>query len=213
MNGFDGFNQSMNGKRGGINGVVVGIVKSNTLDAQGRVEVRLPGLSDAQIGHPARIATLMAGNGHGTFFLPEVNDEVLVAFEFGNINRPYVLGTVWNGKDKPPESNLDGKNNLRFIRSRSGHLVRLNDTGGAEKIEIIDKSGGNSITLDTARNTITIKAAKDIIIEAPQGTIKLDAKNVEIVSSAATGILAKGGLTLDGSPGDTTITGTTVNIN
>jgi uncharacterized protein involved in type VI secretion and phage assembly len=213
MNGLDGFNQTMNGKRGDINGIVVGVVKSNTLDALGRVEVRLPGLSDAEIGHPARIATLMAGNGRGTFFLPEKDDEVLVAFESGNINRPYVLGTVWNGKDKPPETNPDGENNLRFIRSRSGHLVRLDDTGGAEKIEIIDKSGGNSITLDTARNTITIKAAKDIVIEAAQGTIKLNARNVEIASSAATGVQAKGGLTLDGSPGDTAITGTTVNIN
>ena len=67
--------------------------------------------------------------------------------------------------------------------------------------------------IDTARNTITIKAAQDIIIEAAQGTIKLDAQNVEIVSSAATGVQAKGGLTLDGSPGNTTIKGTTVNIN
>ena len=213
MNGLDGLNQSMNGERGHIYGVVVGIVKSNTLDALGRVEVKLPGLSDTEIGHPARLVTLMAGNEYGTFFLPQVKDEVLVAFEGGDITRPYVLGALWNGKDKSPDTNANSQNNLRFIKSRSGHLVRLDDTGGAEKIEIIDKSGGNSITLDTARNTITIKAAQDIIIEAAQGTIRLDAKNVEIVSWAATGVLAKGGLSLDGSPGDTTITGTIVNIN
>ena len=109
-------------------GVVVGIVKSNTLDAMGRVEVRFPGSSDAEIGHPARLATLMAGNGHGTFFLPQVNDEVLVAFECGDITRPYVLGALWNGKDKPPDTNANSQNNLRFIKSRSGHLVRLDDT-------------------------------------------------------------------------------------
>ena len=129
------------------------------------------------------------------------------------ITRPYVLGALWNGKDKPPDTNADGRIICGSFKSRSGHLVRLDDTDGAEKIEIIDKSGDNSITIDTARNTITIKAAQDIIIEAAQGTIKLDAQNVEIVSSAATKVQAKGGLTLDGSPGNTTIKGTTVNIN
>jgi uncharacterized protein involved in type VI secretion and phage assembly len=194
-------------------GVVVGIVTSNTLDAMGRLEVRFPGSSDAEIGHLARLATLMAGNGHGTFFLPQVNDEVLVAFEYGDITRPYVIGALWNGKDKPPDTNANSQNNLRFIKSRSGHLVRLDDTDGAEKIEIIDQSGGNSITIDTASNSITITAAQDITIAAAQGTIKLDAQNVEIVSSAATKVQAQGGLTLDGSPGNTTIKGTTVNIN
>jgi uncharacterized protein involved in type VI secretion and phage assembly len=215
VNGLDGFNQSMSGAVEGerIYGVVVGIVTSNTLDAMGRLEVRFPGSSDTDIGHLARLATLMAGNGYGTFFLPQVNDEVLVAFECGDITRPYVIGALWNGQDKPPDTNANSQNNLRFIKSRSGHLVRLDDTDGAEKIEIIDKSGGNSITIDTARNTITIKAAQDILITAAQGTIKLDAQNVEIVSSAATGVQARGGLTLDGSPGDTTIKGAMVNIN
>jgi uncharacterized protein involved in type VI secretion and phage assembly len=195
-------------------GVVIAIVIDNH-DPQelGRVKVKYPVSSDDEIGHWARVAVLMAGAQRGTFFLPEVNDEVLVAFEQGDIMRPYVIGALWNGKDTPPDTNADGKNNLRFIKSRSGHLIRLDDTDGSEKIEIIDKSGKNSIAIDTASNTITIKSDKDINIEASQGTIKLNAQKIEISSSAETKIQAQGGATLDGSPATTIIKGSTVNIN
>jgi phage protein D/phage baseplate assembly protein gpV len=195
-------------------GVVVGTVMKNK-DPQnlGKVQVKLPGLSDDEIGHWARVATLMAGSDRGTFFLPEEQDEVLVAFEQGDISRPYIIGALWNGKDKPPDTNADGKNNLRFIKSRSGNLIRFDDTKDREKIEIIDKSGKNRIAIDTANNAIAIESAKDISIEAPQGTIELSAQKIEISSTAETKIQAKGGLTLEGNPGDTTIKGKTVNLN
>ncbi len=195
-------------------GVVVGLVINNR-DPQGlgRVQVKLPGVSDAEIGYWARLAVLMAGANRGTFFLPEVGDEVLVAFEAGDRTRAYVLGALWNGQDRPPDSNANGANNLRFIKSRSGHLIRLDDTDGAERVEIIDKSGRNSHTIDTASNTITITSSADVNIEAAQGTIKLSARKIEISSSADTKLEAQGGLTLDGSPGTTAIKGTTVNLN
>jgi phage baseplate assembly protein V len=200
-----------NGRR--IYGVAVGLVIDNK-DPQslGRVRLKLPALSDDEIGHWARIAVLMAGADRGTVFLPEVGDEVLVAFEHGDIARPYVLGGLWNGQDKPPETNADGKNNLRLVKSRSGHLIRLDDSDGAEKIEIIDKSGGNSITIDTANNAITITSAADVTIDAPQGTLKLSAQTIEISSSANTEVKAQGNLTLEAS-GNTTIKGAMVNIN
>ena len=80
----------------------------------------------------------MAGKERGLYFLPEVDDEVLVAFEHGSPDAPYVLGGLWNGKDVPPESNADGKNDRRSIMSRSGHVIRLNDKEGEEQIEIVD---------------------------------------------------------------------------
>jgi len=202
------------GQQGRISGVIIGIVTDNAdPEGLGRVRVRFPGLSDDDIGHWARIATLMAGAERGTFFLPEVDDEVLVAFENGDITRPYVLGALWNGQDAPPDTNADGNNNLRFIKSRSGHIIRLDDTDGSEKIEIIDKSEGNTITIDTANNTITISSSKDINIEASQGTIKISGQNIEISSTSATKVEAQGGLTLDGSPGNTDIKGTMINLN
>ena len=200
-----------NGHR--IYGVAVGLVIDNKdPQALGRVRLKLPALSDDEIGHWARIAVLMAGADRGTFFPPEVGDEVLVAFEHGDIARPYVLGGLWNGQDKPPETNADGKNNLRLVKSRSGHLIRLDDSDGAEKIEIVDKSGGNSITIDTANNAITITSAADVTIDAPQGTLKLSAQTIEISSSANTEVKAQGNLTLEAS-GTTTLEGATVNIN
>lgn len=196
-----------------IFGVVVGIVKSNALDSLGRIEVTFPGLSSADVAHRARLAVPMAGNARGMFFLPEINDEVLVAFEHGDITRPCILGALWNGRDKPPETNADGKNNRRFIKSRSGHLICFDDTDGKEKIEIIDRSGNNALTIDSAADTISITSAKDIHIEANQGKIRLRAQAIELESSAETKIQGQGGLTLDGSPGTTTVKGTTVNIN
>ncbi len=195
-------------------GIVVGIVDDNKDAQMGKIKVKFPGLSDKQIVHQARIATLMAGNDRGTFFLPEKKDEVLVAFEEGNMSRPYIIGSLWNGKDVPPDTNDNGDNNLRFIKSRSGHTLCFDDTGKNEKIEIFDKDKKNIITIDTANNTITIKSTeKDINIEASKGTIKLDAKKIIISSKEDAKIDAKGGLTLNGKPKDTTITGTKVNIN
>jgi uncharacterized protein involved in type VI secretion and phage assembly len=117
-----------------IYGVVVGIVTNNKDPLEmARVKVKLPALSDDYETQWARLVTPMAGNDRGLYYLPEVNDEVLVAFEDGIIERPFVLGAVWNGKDKPPESNSDGQNNMRTMKSRSGHIIRLDDTAGPKR--------------------------------------------------------------------------------
>jgi len=196
-----------------IAGVVFGVVTNNQdPDGLGRVKLRFPWLSDADESAWARIATPMAGSGRGWYSLPEVDDEVLVAFEQGDLRFPYVLGGLWNGKDKPPADNADGKNALRLIRSRSGHLVRLNDEDGQEKIEIIDKSEKNSIVFDTTSNTITINSDKDIALLAPQGTIRLEAQKVEIKSSADARLEAGAGIDVKAS-GTLNIKGATVNIN
>ncbi len=207
---LDGFVPSGSARR---NDVVVGLVLNNQdPDGLGRVKINLPGLSEDESGHWARLATPMAGGGRGMFFLPEKNDEVLVAFEQGDITRPYILGALWNGEDKPPQTNSDGKNNVRMIRSRSGHSVRFDDTAGTEKIEIIDKSGENNVTIDTQSNSISIKSAKDVVIEAPQGKISLRAKTVEVKSTAETSVDAQ--TTVDLKAGATmTIKGQRVNIN
>jgi uncharacterized protein involved in type VI secretion and phage assembly len=196
-----------------ITGVVVGVVTNNQdPDGFGRVKVKFPWLSDVDESDWARIAAPMAGNKRGFYFLPEVDDEVLVAFEHGDVRFPYVLGALWNGKDAPPATNGDGKNNVRLIQSRSGHVIKLNDEDGKETVEILDKSQKNSIVIDTAKNTITITSDQDITISASKGTIKLDAQNVEIKSSAATKLEA--GSTMDvKASGTMTVKGTTVNIN
>jgi len=197
---------------GRIPGVVVGVVTNNQdPDGLGRVKVRFPWLSDDEESFWARVAAPMAGKGRGFVFIPEVEDEVLVAFEQGDARFPYVLGGLWNGQAKPPEPNDDGKNNARSIKSRSGHVIRLDDTEGKEKIEIIDKRG-NKIEFDVAGNKITITSQKDIVLSAAGGTIKLDAQKIEIKSSADTKIESGAGMDVKAT-GAMNIKGATVNIN
>lgn len=194
-------------------GVVVGIVTNNQdPNGMGRVKVRLPWLSDSEETFWARIAVPMAGGDRGTWFLPEVDDEVLVAFEQGDVRFPYVLGALWNGKDAPPADNGDGKNNLRLIKSRSGHVIKLNDEDGKETIEILDKDGKNTIVIDSAKGTITITADKDITLSAPQGTITLDAQKVETKSSGDTKIESGAGMDVKAT-GTLNVKGATINLN
>jgi uncharacterized protein involved in type VI secretion and phage assembly len=177
-------------------GVVVGVVTNNQdPENMHRVKVRFPWLSNDVESNWARVAASMAGNGRGAYFLPEVDDEVLMAFEHGRVDHPYVLGSLWNGKDTPPESNDNGENNHRTIKSRSGHVVRLNDAAGSETIEIIDKSGKNRIVINTAENSITIEADADIAIKSAVGKLTMEANGIEMKSQA--GITVQATLSLD----------------
>ncbi len=192
-------------KAGKIYGVVMGIVTNNQdPDKMHRVRVRFPWLSDDHESWWARIATPMAGGSRGMYFLPEVNDEVLVAFEHGDVRFPYVVGSLWNGQDSPPENNGDGNNNRRLIHSRSGHLIRLDDTNGDEKIEIIDKTGNNSVTIKSSDNSISITCNGKLTLHASQG--------IEMTSD--TDIKIQANTTMDvESSAPMTIKGATVSIN
>ncbi|TEB15323.1 Phage-related baseplate assembly protein [Pelotomaculum sp. FP] len=191
-----------------IAGVVIGIVTNNKdPDGMGRVKLKFPWRDDSDESHWARVAALMAGNERGAFFLPEVDDEVLVAFDHGDISHPYVVGALWNGVDKPPETNADGKNNIRKIKSRSGHEIILCDDGdsgkekveihtagghkillddskGGEKIEIVDKSGSNSIRIDSVQNSVAIESSMNLKIKGQQ--VEIEAGGMMTVKAGAT---------------------------
>ena len=175
-----------------INGVVTGIV-TNIKDPEklGRVRVLIPRITGDDESAWARVATFMAGPERGSFFLPEVDDEVLLAFEYGDINTPYVIGSLWNGVDKPPENNEDGDNNFRVIKSRSGHIIKLDDTDGEEKIIIQGKDETEVITIDVAENTVEVKANTEIKITVPDGKFTVDAKEGELTFSDALTIKSK----------------------
>lgn len=193
-----------------IGGVTIGIVTNNEdPEGLGRVKVRLPFFGEEIESDWARVATLMAGPGRGTYFLPEVEDEVLVAFLHGDVHSPYVLGALWNGVDAPPEQNDDGENNRRVIKTRSGHVIRFDDSEGSERIEIVDKSEENRIVLDSGENTVTIASGGDIVIKAG-GKLVLEGSGVEITSEAdikiesqtATDIKAAAAMTIQGQTVD-----------
>jgi uncharacterized protein involved in type VI secretion and phage assembly len=202
-------------------GVVVGVVTNNRdPDSMHRVKVRFPWLDLDHESHWARVVATMAGNDRGAYFLPEVDDEVLVAFEHGSLEHPYVIGSLWNGKDKPHENNSDGKNDNRTIKSRSGHVVRLCDSSGSERIEVIDKTGSNKIVIASSDNKITIEAQGDIEITSQTGKVKISAIGVEITSTtdvkiqAQTSIDIQAQTSIDASAtGQVNISGALVNIN
>lgn len=194
-------------------GVAIGIVTNNKdPDGLGRVKASLPWMGDQVETDWARVVAPMAGSGRGVYFLPEVDDEVLVAFEHGNPDTPYVLGGLWNGQDKPPESNSDGKNDTRTIRSRSGNVIRLSDTDGDAKIEIIDGSGKNKIVICAKDNSITITAAGDVTIQSSDGKLKLSGNGVEITSTSTVKIEASQKADVTAS-GQLNLKGSQVNIN
>jgi len=134
-----------------VYGAVVGLVTSvDDPDARGRVKVGLPWLKDDVESRWARVVSFMAGADRGAVFRPEVGDEVLVLFEQGDVRFPYVIGAVWNGRDAmPSQRGSDAANDVRLIRSRSGHTIVLDDTSGAEKVTVTDQSG-NSVELSSS---------------------------------------------------------------
>jgi uncharacterized protein involved in type VI secretion and phage assembly len=177
-------------------GVVVGVVSNNQdPDGMHRVKVRLPWLSAEDETNWARVVTFMAGNNRGGYFLPEVDDEVLVAFEHGSLEHPYVIGALYNGKDQPPENNSDGKNDNRTIRSRSGHVIRLCDREGSETIEIVDSTGNNRITVQSQNNQISVEAQSDIRIRSATGKVQIEAMGIELISNTNVKIEAQASLT------------------
>lgn len=167
---------------------------------QGRVKIELPWVAEDE-GRVAtawaRLATLMAGADRGTWFIPEVDDEVLVSFMAGDPRHPVVIGALWNGADAPPET-MDGAgaNHLRSVTSRAGHKLTFDDTPGAGKVEVetagghvltlddgameikVTHSGGASVTIDAAGN-VKVEALAQVEINAPAG-LKVSAAMVTV---------------------------------
>lgn len=178
-------------------------------DNQGRVKVALPWSPDAdgqRFEAWARLATMLGGNNRGSWFVPDVDDEVLVGFEHGDPCRPCVLGGLWNGRDQPPAS-MDGagKNYKKVLRSRNGVQITLDDQDGREQllletpggqtftlkdgpgaVEIAD-SNGNSIKLETAG--ITITAAVKVTVNASQVAVSAGMVTVDAAMSSFSGVV------------------------
>lgn len=199
MNGFFDYLEEKTKDRY-VTGVTTAIVTNNQdPDGLGRVKVKFYWNSEEGETNWARVSYPMAGKGKGMFFVPEVGDEVLVAFEMGDINKPYIVGVLWNGKDTPPESNP----NIKKISSSNGHEITMNDetdsiqirTSAGDEItvengkRILIKSGDTGLELNRETQDIKISSSLSLSIEANQ--IKIKGTNVEIKADAV--------LTLQGS--------------
>jgi uncharacterized protein involved in type VI secretion and phage assembly len=172
---------------------VIGVVTDNK-DPQklGRVKLKFPFLSEQDSTWWAPVVMLGAGNRRGWFFIPEINDEVLVLFEHGDIGRPVVIGSLWNGRDKPPHGNPGG-NPRRVIKSRQGSRIVFDDESDVMILEDGARSG--RITFDANAKTITIEALEgDVCIQSPKGTMTIVAKQVELKAGQNVELHAGSGL-------------------
>jgi len=182
-----------------VGGVAIALVTANR-DTQGlcRVQVRYPWHTEPAKRFWARLATPMAGADRGVVFLPEPGDEVLVAFERGDLRFPYVVGALWNGDARPPEINRDGKNDRRDIKSRKGHKLVFDD-GAAGRIELTLSSGrklaidDNEMRLDDGKgNRIVVQSDTNSVSIAAQGHLRLVASTISIEASGT--LTARGAL-------------------
>jgi uncharacterized protein involved in type VI secretion and phage assembly len=187
-------------------------------DGQGRVQIHLPWATDpdgAAYEPWARVTTLMAGRDRGTWFVPEPDDEVMVAFVGGDPRSPVVVGALWNGTDTPPES-MDSNNNIRSITSRSGIKVTFDDTDGMVQFTVetpggqqvvcsdtpasikLSDSNGNQVTLEASG--ITFNSSANVTINATMLNISASMMKVDAGMSKFSGVVQS----------DTVITNTTV---
>jgi phage baseplate assembly protein V len=158
---------------------------------QGRVKVKFPWFDEQMETEWCRVRQFYAGNGYGAFFVPEVGDEVLVAFIQGDMRFPIILGGLYNGQDKPPTYRADDKDE-KLIRTKGGHQITFDDTPNKEKITIVDAQKNNRIVIDTVANSITIQS-KD-------GKLVLQAKEIEIKADATIKIEAGAQMDIKGKP-------------
>jgi uncharacterized protein involved in type VI secretion and phage assembly len=195
---------------GRIAGVTSAIVIKNTdPDGLGRIKLRLPWREEGFETDWVRVVSPMAGAKRGTYFLPEIGDEVLVAFDRNDIRFPYVLGALWSDADKPPEKNDDSKNNIRGIHSRKGHTL-LFDDGDPGKITI-KLSDGKSITIDEDGITIDDSANK-VKLDAKGGAVSIEAKQKLEIKAPQISIEASAKMDIKGGQ-MLSVTGTMVKIN
>ncbi len=177
----------------GITGVRIGIVTDNDDPKNlGRIRLRFPWREADDESYWARIATLMAGKEYGSYCVPEIDEEVLVAFAGGDVHKPFVIGSLWNGTNNPPQE-ANEENDIRELVSRdghrlqfdddetdgglrietnAGHTIELADSEGGEQIEISDTSGTNRIRLDAERDTVCIEATDTLELHGEKITLR-----------------------------------------
>jgi uncharacterized protein involved in type VI secretion and phage assembly len=194
-----------------VKGLAVAIVTQNEdPERLCRVKVRFPWHEQPRESYWARLAMPMAGPGRGAVFIPEVGDEVLVAFEREDLRFPYVLGALWNGKDKPPLANDDGKNDKRTLHSRKHHYLLFDD--GATGVVELKHEKGRRVVLDDNGFLVEDERGNTVKVDSNSGAMTIEAKGALTLKGATVSIQATGTLELKASA-TLTIRGSLVTIN
>lgn len=148
-------------------------------DAIGRIEVRFPWLGsdgDEAVRAWATLVSPYADDDQGLLVLPEVDTQVVVAFEAGNLRRPYIIGATWNGQEAPP-AEAQAANNIRTFKTRSGSELEFDDTEGSAKITL-KMASGHLLEMDDGGSTITLShSSGHVITFAASGAIEIQANS------------------------------------
>jgi uncharacterized protein involved in type VI secretion and phage assembly len=195
-------------RAGRIHEAVIGLVVDiKDPDRLGRVKVRFPDLPGQDTSWWAPLSALGAGPDRGWWFLPEIDDEVLVMFEHGDVSRPIIIGALWNGKDLPPEKN-GGGNERRMIVSRNDSKFIFDDDKGLIIIE--DGKGVGRITIST-ENKITLEAMQgDVTLSAPAGEVAIVAGDSDLAANE--GLNVQAGTSLNMGAPSVTVGGSRVTV-
>ena len=189
-------------------GVVVGTVIDN-LDPQeqGRIKVKLQDFGiDSEW---CQVSFFYAGNGYGSFFVPEIGDQVLVAFNHGDMLRPIILGSLYNDKDKPPTERTADKDQ-KMIRTKGKHEFLMDDTPSKEKVQLKTKGehellmdetpgkekvqlktkGGHTVLLDDVAKKVTVKtnSGQEVLLEDAGGKVTIKTSGGQSITMDASGI-------------------------
>jgi phage protein D/phage baseplate assembly protein gpV len=210
-----GLGAASGGASGGrLSGVVIAVVSDvNDPQAQGRVKLTYPWLSDEYVSDWARTVQPGAGKNRGAMVVPEVGDEVLVAFEHGDIRSPYVLGGLYNGVDTPPSGPVDvvdsgsGEINRRSFVSRTGHRIDfLDQSGQSDGVTISTGDSKLKLQMDAAGTKLTIHSDGTVVVEGSQGvTIDGSSASVELKGGDIK-LSGTNGVTIDGGGGAVKVT-------
>jgi adhesin HecA-like repeat protein len=180
------------------------VTDNNDPNNAARVKLKFPWLDDNYESDWARLAQLGAGPNSGALWIPEVNDEVLVAFEHGDIRRPFVVGNLYNGVDKPNEgSGLfdNGKVKRRGFISRKGHKFIFFDDAGKAGIAVISSDGKLKISLNETNSEIHISSQGKVHVESKQDMTLESQANLNLKAGQGLKIEAGTDLKLKGSSG------------
>lgn len=196
--------ETEDGGQANIYGVAIGVVKENwDKDHPGMIKAEISlGSSGKNLTDWIPVAVPYAGKEFGTYFLPEIGSQVLLAFHMGDINCPIVIGSLWNQTDVVPPETANEKNTVKKIKTKGGNVITISEESGKEKISILskgelkaelddenqkiilqDKEGKNAISIDSKNGTMNFKSEKKAVFNIngqPMLTLDGEGKVVKI---------------------------------
>jgi phage baseplate assembly protein V len=164
---------------GVVEAVVVDVIDP---DKEGRIKIQFPWFDDEMVTEYCRVGQAYAGKGYGAFFVPEVGDEVLVAFIHGDMRMPVIVAGLYNGKDKPPTHRQQNKDQ-KMIRTKAGHELVFDDH---DKKVTLKSNSGHTLELDDTGKKVTLKTSggQSVVLEASSSMITIEATNVAVKATS-----------------------------